>query len=174
MELPYREIPESPDNYKTGSVLARMIDGLGYRYYWATEGLTEKDLAYLPSADGSSTLETLEHIYGLSQAILEVHQGVNVGSTDRSKLDYQGLRKKTLENLWEARQLCVDKKAKQIAKMKIVFKRGESTNQFPYWNLLNGQMADAIYHTGQIVMMRGTSGNPINPKVKVFMVKNRN
>ncbi len=174
MELPYQEIPESPDNYKAGNVLARMIDGLGYRYYWATEGLTEKDLAYQPSADGSSTYETLKHIYGLTNTLLNAHKEVpNVRTPNQAELDYQSLRKKTLENLWEARQLCVGKKAKQIAKLKIVFKRGESTNEFPYWNMLNGPLADAIYHTGQIVMMRRTTGNPINPKVNVFIGKTR-
>ena len=175
MELPYREIPESPDNYKAGNVLARMIDGLGYRYYWATEGLTEKDLAYRPSADGSNTIETLKHIHGLTNTLLNAHKEVpNIRSTNQAALDYQSLRQKTLENLWAARQLCVGKKAKQIAKLKIVFQRGESSNEFPYWNMLNGPLADAIYHTGQVVLMRRASGNPINPKVSVFTGKNRN
>ena len=43
----------------------------------------------------------------------------------------------------------------------------------PFWHVLNGPIADAIYHTGQIVSFRRTSGNPINPKVNVLMGKTR-
>lgn len=38
-QLPYYEIPEPAESYTTGGVLSRMMDGLGFRYYWATEGL---------------------------------------------------------------------------------------------------------------------------------------
>jgi len=40
--LPYATIPEAPQEYTAGSVVSRMIDGLGFRYYWATEQLTDK------------------------------------------------------------------------------------------------------------------------------------
>jgi len=36
-ELPYKEIPGYPSKYTEGTVISRMIDGLGYRYYWATK-----------------------------------------------------------------------------------------------------------------------------------------
>ena len=44
--LPYHKIPEYPENYGAGNVLSRLIDGLGYRYYWATKDLRVEDLAY--------------------------------------------------------------------------------------------------------------------------------
>ena len=65
MDLPYKEIPAYPTDYSSGNLVSRMIDGLGYRYYWATEGLTEKDLTYKPSEDGRTILETLEHIHNV-------------------------------------------------------------------------------------------------------------
>ena len=37
-ELPYYEIPKETNKYTAGSVASRMVDGLGFRYYWATEG----------------------------------------------------------------------------------------------------------------------------------------
>ena len=43
-ELPYREIPDVDVEYTSGTVLARMIDGLGFRFYWATEDLRDEDL----------------------------------------------------------------------------------------------------------------------------------
>jgi|GEM_PF-5684614 len=46
--LPYYQIPDAPSTYTAATVSARMIDGLGYRYYWATESLRPEDLAYEP------------------------------------------------------------------------------------------------------------------------------
>ena len=69
-KLPYYEIPEAPESFTAGTVAARAIDGLGFRYYWATEGLREEDLAFKPNTDARTTLETVEHIYGLSKMIV--------------------------------------------------------------------------------------------------------
>ena len=69
-EFPYTSIPEAPESYTAGTVVSRMIDGLGFRYYWATEGLTEKDMHYAPANDGRTIAETLEHLYNLSNAII--------------------------------------------------------------------------------------------------------
>src|SRR4030095_3596210 len=42
----YYTIPDTPKSFTANNVAARMVDGLGFRYFWATEGLTDKDLAY--------------------------------------------------------------------------------------------------------------------------------
>ncbi len=55
--LPYYQIPDYPEAYTPENVAARLIDGLGYRYFWATEGLTEKDLEYRISEDSRTTLD---------------------------------------------------------------------------------------------------------------------
>ena len=47
-----------------------MIQGLGFRYHWATEGLRAEDLEYRPTKEAQSTLGTLQHIYGLTKTIL--------------------------------------------------------------------------------------------------------
>ena len=64
--LPYYEIPEHADSYTAGSVASRMLDGLGFRYYWATEGLRVEDLEYKPSESGRTSAETIDHLLGLS------------------------------------------------------------------------------------------------------------
>ena len=69
-KLPYYEIPEAPKEYTAATVASRMIDGLGFRYYWATEGLTEKDLEHQPSPSSRTAGLTIDHILGLSQVIL--------------------------------------------------------------------------------------------------------
>ena len=58
-DLPYQQIPDYPENYGAQTVVKRLLDGLGFRFYWATEGLNEQDLSYKPSPDGRSLEETL-------------------------------------------------------------------------------------------------------------------
>jgi uncharacterized damage-inducible protein DinB len=168
--LPYSKIPETPVSYTAGNVMGRMIDGLGFRYYWATEGLTEADLSYKPSPDGRSLAETLDHIYRLSTAIVNASQNIaNEGSSDHSQMKLAEIRVKTLENIERASVLFKSLTDNEIESCQVIFKRGENESRYPIWNLINGQIADAIWHTGQLVLMRRTTGNPINPKVNVFI-----
>lgn len=172
MALPYRQIPDYPEDYSSGNILSRLIDGLGYRYYWATEGLTGKDLVYSPSEGARNLLETLIHIYDLSETIVNAPQYLpNVRPTNRSELPFDTLRHRTLTNLQRTSELCLGKSADEVAEFSMVFQRGEQSSEFPYWHMINGPIADALYHTGQIVMLRRAAGNPINPKVNVFTGK---
>ena len=66
-QLPYYEIPEHSEEYTAGTVAARVVDGLGFRYYWATKGLRDEDLNFKPSEDARTSKETIDHIYGLSK-----------------------------------------------------------------------------------------------------------
>ncbi len=174
MELPLKQIPPAEKSFTSGNIIARMIEGLGHRYYWASKDLNESDLAYKPSYDARSMLETLQHIYGLS---LVVKNGptntANTRGEDLTKYSYAELRKKTLENLNEAAKQLRGKSADDIATMKVIFKRGEKESAFPFWNMINGPIADAIYHTGQVVTMRRSNGNPIQSGVSVFLGTNK-
>lgn len=172
--IPYKEIPSYPADYGAGNLMSRLVDGLGYRYYWASEGLTESDLGYKPSDDSRSLRQTIEHINGLSQLILNTVKNIqNNGGMDRSKISFDELREATLLNFQESSQILLGMKAEEIGTLKIVFQRGGKKTEFPFWNLINGPIADALYHTGQVVSFRRASGNPINPKVQVFVGKNR-
>jgi uncharacterized damage-inducible protein DinB len=173
-ELPYYEIPPYPETYTAETAIARMIDGLGFRYYWATEGLTEKDLDYKPSEDGRSVAETLDHIYGLSQVVLNgVKSQVNDFPDDFQKITFDEKRKNTLSNIYQASEMLKSKNPGEIAALKSIFKNGDSTSELPFWNLINGPIEDAIYHTGQIVLLRRASGNPISPNLSMMMGKKR-
>ncbi|MDT0538503.1 DinB family protein [Croceitalea sp. P059] len=174
MDVPYHQIPDYPKDYTTGNVVARMIDGLGYRFYWATEGLTTSDLTYKPSENGRTMLETLQHIYGMSEMILESPKGEpSIRPKDFSNYSFEELRTKTLHNLHAASNLVKGKTADEVSSFKVTFQRGEKQTDFPYWNMLNGMLSDCIYHTGQLVLMRRANGNPQNPNVNVFMGKTR-
>lgn len=176
MDLPYHQIPDHPEEYSSGNIVARLIDGLGYRYYWATEGLAEDDLNYKPSEEGKTTFETITHIHGLSETILNACRNLpNIRSGEkRQEMSFEMLREKTLRNLKQASDAVKGKSAKEISDLAVIFQRGDAKSEFPFWNMINGPIADAIYHTGQVVSFRRSSGNPINPKVNVFIGKTGN
>jgi len=160
--LPYYEIPEHADSYTAGSAASRMLDGLGFRYYWATEGLRVEDLAYKPSESGRTSAETIDHLLGLSNFIF------NSISTEKSSdknetLTFIEKRKQTLLNI---------KKASEI--LRTIDDVSQFDNdRFPFWNIINGPTSDALWHCGQVVMLRRASGNPFNSKVNVFSGKLR-
>jgi len=160
-DLPYYEIPEAPKVYKAGSVASRVIDGLGFRYYWATEDLKKKDLEFKPTSESRSTRETIHHILELSQIILNATLKV-VNGEKLPKLTFEEKRKRTLENLKRASDIL--RESEDVADYKLLFKNKE----LPFWNVLNGPVADATWHVGQIVSFRRSSGNPFPKGVSVL------
>lgn len=169
-ELPYATIPEAPETYTAGTVVSRMIDGLGFRYHWATEGLTENDFNYKPSDEGRSIAETLVHLYGLSNTIVNSAKKVpNDRTVKRETPAIEDLRKLTLENFKTAS--AIFKEATDLSEYSIVFKNTGGSAEFPFWNHINGPIEDAVWHAGQVVVLRRSAGNPINPKVNVFLGK---
>ena len=64
-------------------------------------------------------------------------------------------------------------KPEDMENFNLVFKSGERESSFPFWHQLNGPLADALWHCGQIVSMRRASGNPFNGKASVFTGKLR-
>ena len=119
--LPYYEIPAYPDSYTAGTVAARVLDGLGFRYYWATEGLRKEDLSFKPSAEARSTEETLEHIYQLTWVIANTAKKLPV-EFNTPKFSFDELRKKTLENIKTASDILKTAKENDLNETKMVFK----------------------------------------------------
>jgi uncharacterized damage-inducible protein DinB len=167
-DLPYSSIPEVSGPYSAGKVAARQVDGLGFRYYWATEGLREADLNFKPNQEARTTRQTLEHIYGLCALILNATlEKENTGGVD-TEMPFEELRRRTLENIRLTSEILSRSSDEDLEKYKVIFKSSEGSTAFPFWNLLNGPVADAIWHTGQVASFRRSSGNPINPKVSFF------
>ena len=170
-KLPYYQIPEAPESYTSGTVISRMIDGLGFRYYWATEGLTEKELNYEPGNEGRTAGETMDHLLGLSNVIVNSARKVaNDRTVPQEKLvSYKEKRKQTLNNFKEASEIF--RKATDLSEFTIVFMSEKGSSEFPFWNQINGPIEDAIWHAGQIVVLRRSAGNPIAKGVNVFLGK---
>ena len=166
----FKDISKYPTEINNGNIISRMINGLGYRYYWATENLKENDLMYRPSKDAYSTKETIVHIFTLSKTVYNTTLSkINERPDIDIPVDYETIRNETLQFLEKASKNFSNLNSEQLDQMKIKFNRGGTIKSFPIWNLLNGPIADAIYHTGQIVSFRRTTGNPIDSSVNVFM-----
>jgi hypothetical protein len=171
---PFVSIGDYPDSYTPETVLVRLIAGLGYRYHWASKDLTPKDLDYRPSLEAASTRETLEHLYGLSTTIANACQNQpNIRPQDFSEMTYKALRAETLNALQQAVAALSVLETTASASNEVVFQRGDKTSSFPFWHLISGPISDALYHVGQLVSFRRTTGNPLNSKVNVFMGKNK-
>jgi hypothetical protein len=170
----YYTIPDTPKVYTAATVAARLVDGLGFRYFWATEGLTEKDLAFKPTDSARTTLETIEHIRGLTNLLFNA---VNKKPTDFSnpspKLSFKELREATLKNIQGASE-ALKMPGVDLAEMDMIFQRGSNKTEFPFWNLINGPIADALWHVGQVVTFRRSSGNPLPKGVEVLTGRKTN
>ena len=167
--LPYETIPEYPESYTATNVTSRMIDGLGFRYRWATEDLREEDLAYKPDSTARTSLATMDHILGLSNSILNaVSKKPNVRPSEQEELSWEAMRLKTLNNFKTSSDILRASSDKDLEDYKIIFQRGDKSSEFPFWHQYNGFIADALWHVGQVVSFRRASGNPIDSRVNVF------
>jgi hypothetical protein len=168
-KLPYAEIPANAEKYTAGNVASRLIDGLGFRFYWATAGLRDEDLTYKPNKEMRSTIETIEHIYEMSVMIRNAATE-NINTSDQSpKLPFNEMRKKTLENFKVASDILKKSSDDDLTRYTFKFKQDEKLIEYPFWNYINGPISDCLWHTGQIVSFRRLSGNPFSDKVDLFM-----
>lgn len=157
-ELPFREISEYPDNYSAELVAARLIEGLGFRFYWATEGIRLEDLDYKPSEDSRTYGETVDHINNLVSILNSTVSNEPFKPQTQSNA-FQDRRKTILNNL----KMAVDKlkNGGYLTEMKTIFQTSNGEREIPFWNQINGPISDAIWHCGQLVVLRRSSGNPL-------------
>lgn len=165
-ELPYYEVPNPPKEITAGTIASRMIDGLGFRYYWATQGLTQKNLQYKPSDKARSIRKTLDHIFGLSSVTLCSLTGEEVKFVNSEHFDFDKLRRKTLNNFKKSSDIL--KKSNDLSNFTVKLIRNNAQVEYPFWNQINGPIADALWHVGQVVLLRRSAGNPFPKGINLF------
>ncbi len=166
----YYQIPDYPADFSATNTVARMVDGLGFRFYWATESLRPEDLAYKPSSDARTSQETLDHIYGMSAWVLGA---VNVDFEQPQNSDSMSFSEKrtaTLINYEMTSKALLAMTDEALSEIKIPAGRGQ---ELPFWNHINGPISDALWHVGQVVSFRRASGNPFTSNVSMFTGKVR-
>ena len=70
MDSFFRSIKAYPDRQDANGVVMRLLDGVGYRFYWATEGLTAADYRFTPGEGCQSIGELVAHVWGLANWVL--------------------------------------------------------------------------------------------------------
>lgn len=168
----FAEMESYPSQFSICTVLARMLDGLGFRYYWGTDGLSEADMHYDPGNGGRSMYKTLEHLYKMidfTGCIIEGKAGTFPETA--SGYSFAELRQKTLERIEETRLLCLKLSEETLTHSRISIDFGGNLSEHSIWHLFNGPLTDAYFHLGQLTSFRRTLGKPIDPYVEPFWGK---
>ncbi len=162
--LPYHNIPSVPLEPDAQNIIARMADALAFRYYWATEDLKEEELNFKPSEDSMTLEKLLRHINDL---ILRVDAKFGGESEQpKGKQSLKLLRSASLHNLSNLSNRLKNMTFQEFKKM-----MEEDASAYPFWFTLNGPLADALTHVGQVVSWRRIMGNPQKAGVNVFLGK---
>lgn len=156
-ELPYHRIPETPENMAATTVLIRLLDGLGFRYRWATEGLRAEDMEFQPCSTSKKLRELLAHIHMLLIVSEEFITGNAVEKVTPVSLDER--RKKTLDTVVRIREALLELDDEYLENR--THSPPWDEREFPIWNLINGPLSDALTHVGQIASWRRINDNPI-------------
>lgn len=168
----FAEIGAYPEKFNVGNVLSRLMDGLGFRYYWATENLNENDLEYSPGNGNRSVYDTLNHLFNMidfAGSILE--DKTHPFPEKEYTLSLHEIRYKTLNRIDKLKKLLQEAEDSDLEKLKVKVKVEENYMEFPIWHLIHGPLVDSFYHLGQVVSFRRANGNPIDSNVQPFMGK---
>ncbi len=149
-------IPDPPDSVSAGAILGRLADGIGFRYRWATEGISPADLPFRPAEGCMSLGELLSHVLELLSWLAQ-----SLGMPPTYELlrstDPDILRARTLEL---AAALSARFKTMPESEVAAVRVRGSRGDRLPVWNIVNGPLADSLTHIGQILSWRRMAGSP--------------
>lgn len=163
-ELPFNSIEQTQDQYSGTNVMSRFIEALGFRYRWATEGLTQKEYEFRPDENSMNIYELLEHLFSMANFV-----NYNLGGdkfTGEVPNSFEALRAKTLDVYTE-----IDTRFKTFTDLefeaheKIRIDNGATSS---FWLMLNGPISDSLTHVGQITSWRRIAGNPQPKGVNVF------
>jgi hypothetical protein len=163
-KLLYTRIPEPPSEMSATSVLIRLMDGIGFRYRWATEGLREEDMEFRPCATSMTIQELLAHIQGLLNISESFITGKKLEKVQPENLVERRIN--TLEAVRRTRNALTKIDDEFLADRR--YQVPWASREFPIWNLINGPISDSLTHIGQIASWRKINDNPIY-RANVFL-----
>ncbi len=153
----FHNIPDPPSSPSAGAILGRLMDGIGFRFRWATEGIRVGDLSFRPAADCISLGELLSHVVELLSWVAE-----SVGMAPTYELmkseDPEILRGRTLE--LAAALAARFKGMSEAALGALTIHSSFRGDTLPVWNIVNGPLSDSLTHVGQILSWRRIAGVP--------------
>ena len=151
MKTHFRSVTTYPQQENANGIVVRLIDGLGFRFYWATEGLTEDDYSFSPGGGCQTIGELIGHVWGL---VNWIHLNVlGEGISDKRPEDLAGRREQIFQGLYDIRSHVEAIGQDELFALQIEGK--------PLWHVINGPLSDALTHTGQINSFRRLNGNVV-------------
>jgi hypothetical protein len=161
----FHSIPEVPKNESATNAIARFVDSTGFRYRWATEGLTENEFNFRPHPTSMSMHEVIVHLHQMAFYSNKTFGGV------RQKLasleSFMAIRNETLEVYEELSNRLKEMDDSELETC--LLNKSNPNPNFPFWFILNGPIADSLTHIGQITSWRRIAGNPQMKGVNPFL-----
>ena len=161
-ELPFEDISKTPTELTATNTLLRVVEGLAFRYRWATENLSEDDIKFRPHSTSMSIEEVNSHIFDLVDSTFRVFGGEKQNKETLNS--FQDIRESNLFLLKKLVILLIEMNDSELAEME-----KNTSRKLPFWYWINGPLADALTHVGQITSWRRISGNPQLKGVNVFI-----
>ncbi len=161
----FRSLPPGPETVTGSAVLVRLVEGIGFRFLWATEALRDADLSFRPTPETMSIPELAHHVLGLATWVAASAGAIPAASrTPDPPPSFPEARQRVLDVLALLRARFAGMSDGEIGAIRIASRAGP----VPWPHLVNGPLADALTHIGQINVLRRSSGNP-TPKANVFL-----
>ena len=161
-ELPFEDISKTPTELTATNTILRMVEGLAFRYRWATENLSEENIKFRPHPTSMSIEDVNSHIFDLVDSTFRVFGGEKQNKETLNS--FQDIRESNLFLLKKLVILLIEMNDSELAEME-----KNTSRKLPFWYWINGPLADALTHVGQITSWRRISGNPQLKGVNVFI-----
>ena len=161
-ELPFENISKTPNDLTATNTLLRMVEGLAFRYRWATENLSEENIKFKPHPTSMSVEEVNAHIFDLVDSTNRVFGGEKQNKDSLNS--FHKLRIKSLNILAD-----LSERLKEMSDEDLSELEKNTSRKLPFWYWINGPLADALTHVGQITSWRRIAGNPQSKGVNVFI-----
>lgn len=165
----FKDITAYPASYSGATAMLRLLDGIGFRYYWGTEGLTKSDMSLQHCDDGRTIYQTLDHVRYMATFTANVLAGKPTSFPEQpSGLSFAEIRSETLDKLGQIRTHWAATTDQDLGVKKVTGTVNGDAFEAPIWHLFNGPLLDLGHHIGQIWMIRRLNGNPIDSNVEPF------
>ena len=141
-KLPFEDISKTPTELTATNILLRVVEGLGFRYRWATENLSEDNIKFRPHPTSMNIEELNVHIFDLINSTFRVFGGEkqNIDSLN----SFQQIRKKSLFILEDLSERLKKMRDEDLVKME-----KNTSRKLPFWYWINGPIADALTMWGK-------------------------
>ena len=144
----FKSIENHPDEFSAANIIVRLLDGLGFRYYWTVKGMDPGNMNFRPAEGRWSIAETMDHIWLLLNWVSMSGDGIKREKPE----NFETLSDSVLEIISSLRDMFENASIEDLEKYRI--------NGLPLWFIINGPLSDTMMHIGQIDTLRRIANDP--------------